>query len=47
MKKENKFSRSQENEVKRIILFVKMLLFIERKFKFKKSYTVKNKKNKK
>ena len=28
-KKEKKFSRSQENEVRRVILFVKMLLFIQ------------------
>jgi hypothetical protein len=29
-KKEKKFSRSQENEVRRVIYFVKMLLFIQR-----------------
>jgi hypothetical protein len=28
-KREKKFSRSQENEVRRVILFVKMLLFIQ------------------
>ncbi len=28
-KKEKKFSRSQEKEVRRVILFVKMLLFIQ------------------
>jgi hypothetical protein len=27
-KKDKKFSRSQENEVRRVILFAKMLLFI-------------------
>ncbi len=29
-KKEKKFSRSQENEDRRVIFFVKMLLFIQR-----------------
>jgi hypothetical protein len=29
-KKGKKFSRSQENEVRRVIVFVKMLLFIQR-----------------
>jgi hypothetical protein len=29
-KKEKKFSGSQENEVRKVIVFVKMLLFIQR-----------------